>query len=803
MKKAFLKFIPPVALCLAVVIWGSPAIAGIASSVHDFQASGDWSSLCEPCHLPHGAQGERLWANTKVGGASGWSATVVGQLCGSCHYGATSLTFSVDAPHDVTNLAYSDSSHGPTHATLTGMFGTDDSTAAGFPYQGEANMQCTSCHDPHDNGPTNGGTGVRPFLRDPSGAAANIGDVCIQCHGGRDFTDYGTLNDTGGYSNHPEDIAYAPAATDDLPGLAALDTALFANSRGTAATSGTNNDVPLGGKLLGADGTTGNMGCPTCHMVHGDSDANGGSPQAPFAWLLVADNDTYSDAANGSALCVACHQGDGSGSIVINGSLKDHPIHDDTIQTNAASGGWPNLDFAPWLNRAPVETTTGATWPKANIDADSYADEATCHSCHSAHYGVATSPMLRTDGDGGDATAWCDSCHANAADAGAGFSGWLPYGHHSNNKGTAISGYWASSQISCEDCHTSGNTNLNYIPDTGLGSNSVPISAHRDFIIIYDEIGPTVYGRGNMCLRCHGGNSYTPVGGGAAFTYGAADASGAWNPTDGTSTFAGPSSHGVDRGQGTHFVNGIIGDNGGEYTSVWLNPWEGGGYSMLGSLSGSEMVLDNRHFEAPTVGASSRLICESCHSIMYNVGTGYATVTGITPSVSSGWENNLLLARYEDDAAGTGGAGSAVGSILCVACHENSSGQTTYGSLIMTTDKPGGAGFGTHPVRDTDGSSVITRADPAQGGESRTSGTVLVTPPTADTFAPDGPGPGADPEGTGVTLSFPAANEMDCDSCHRPHDADTDSSAATQNFILEQATSATDTQSMCTICHVK
>ncbi|NIS74765.1 MAG: hypothetical protein GTO08_05700, partial [Deltaproteobacteria bacterium] len=50
-------------------------------------------------------------------------------------------------------------------------------------------------------------------------------------------------------------------------------------------------------------------------------------------------------------------------------------------------------------------------------------------------------------------------------------------------------------------------------------------------------------------------------------------------------------------------------------------------------------------------------------------------------------------------------------------------------------------------------------------------------------------------------LSYPAANEMDCDSCHRPHDAATASSSATFNYALEEAASTTDVQSMCVICH--
>jgi hypothetical protein len=147
---------------------------------------------------------------------------------------------------------------------------------------------------------------------------------------------------------------------------------------------------------------------------------------------------------------------------------------------------------------------------------------------------------------------------------------------------------------------------------------------------------------------------------------------------------------------------------------------------------------------------------------------------------------NLLLQRYEDDAAGTiAGAGATYKSELCVGCHAG--GAQTYANLLaaggMNTYKPAG----THPVT---GSTVTKAADVAR------SPITLITATTGYANASSAPG----------IQSYPAANEMDCDSCHRAHDGAPGSAKAGTlptgyNYILEQAVSNADVQSMCTQCH--
>jgi predicted CXXCH cytochrome family protein len=172
----------------------------------------------------------------------------------------------------MTNYAYSATSHGSTTATLEGLVGNDNAANSGLPYGDLADIQCSSCHNPHEDV-------VRPFMRVPAGSTVQT--LCALCHDSRNNTSgSGTGNGTAGNNDsmHPNNIAYpAPSSTQYDPGLIASSDAnwveLFsANGRGTASQGEVSLDNVLGGKLLGADGTSGDFGCPTCqpcHLPHG------------------------------------------------------------------------------------------------------------------------------------------------------------------------------------------------------------------------------------------------------------------------------------------------------------------------------------------------------------------------------------------------------------------------------------------------------------------------------------------------------------------------------------------------------
>jgi len=177
--------------------------------------------------------------------------------------------------------------------------------------------------------------------------------------------------------------------------------------------------------------------------------------------------------------------------------------------------------------------------------------------------------------------------------------------------------------------------------------------------------------------------------------------------------------------------------------------------------------------------AAGAIICESCHDILSNDGVAHpASYPASTTPPSwltriAGWKSNLLLEPYEDDPPGTGaGAGAnAIGSALCTGCH------TKIGYH--------------HPLTG----EIV----PLSGVQLRTG---------AGSYADQLSGPG--------TLSYPSPNQMDCDSCHRPHRANTDSDVAAAphgastssdgrptRHILEVDGPAHRYSDLCNECHLR
>ncbi|NIS77376.1 MAG: hypothetical protein GTO00_07135 [Deltaproteobacteria bacterium] len=746
----------------AVMLFAGSSFAAVDATVHNISAT-TGGSVCESCHIPHGATGDRLWPESAAdtagrGGAAGaWVTTTnVAILCGSCHYG-TSL-YPGASPHDVSGYAYAPAAHGFTVGNITSLGKGDDTVSgSGLPYT-TTNLECSTCHNPHDNT-------VRPFMRNL--ASGTQDDMCLNCHAARDagLGLSGALNSytpgSGSFSMHPTARGLG-APVGGTPSIT-LSTADFAHNRGAnEALIPASPTTYLGGKLLGGDGsgtdtTNGLIGCNTCHSVHGFF--NGSTPEHP-SYLLSIDN-TIAAPGDQSAFCQGCHN-----TPVIVGSTADHPI-------NTASGD-ARFVFTPWASRNAVESQT-ALWPQGT---DGGGNEvAVCSSCHSAHYGLNGSPMQRVRDDiGGEtggiyqsATDWCDSCH----DTGT----YAPLAHHSNEDN------YAASLVACADCHSTA------APSSTVNTQS----AHRDWLSL-DLRGAT--DRSEFCTGCHSDASFTDVD---ANTYTIGAIVGANVAPTGGADFTSPISdagiaHGIDRGNASHFT-GVIPTGRTAYTNPREAAFESGGFAAYGPIASSgNNILDVNQATTAVTPGTSELICESCHSILRNVGTNAAIVTTVT--AISGWENNLLLHRYEDDAAGIGGAGSTIGSEFCVMCHAGNEAvaATAWDYAAQRANMP----VGTHPIAG----STITKA--VDEGRTTGAGNLLETVAAEGSYASTGPGPNADFTGfTTHIQSYPAADEMDCDSCHRPHDAADASSTGTDNFALEQATSTTETQSMCQACHAQ
>ena len=217
-----------VAVGAAALILASPAAAQIVGSVHDlttaggaFSTTGDTAEVCVFCHTPHGSDiaagplwnrqtdntGFTMYDSNTIDMTIAVAPQGVSLACLSCHDGTIGFDVLINAPTSVSGT-YNYSAGGADQAwTFTGA---DNLGGQGFPTElgkdlssehpisvtydpvqdpdfdtignaetngivfyggGGDQVECGSCHDPHDI------TNV-PFLRISNAASA----VCTACH---------------------------------------------------------------------------------------------------------------------------------------------------------------------------------------------------------------------------------------------------------------------------------------------------------------------------------------------------------------------------------------------------------------------------------------------------------------------------------------------------------------------------------------------------------------------------------------------------------------------------------------------
>jgi predicted CXXCH cytochrome family protein len=300
---------------------------------------------------------------------------------------------------------------------------------------------------------------------------------------------------------------------------------------------------------------------------------------------------------------------------------------------------------------------------------------------------------------------------------------------------------WGSSNLQCGDCHgVTGQTDWR---------------AHNGFWAFAVALSST---NSNYCTACHNVNDPT------AWT-GATGLKG--QSTAGWLVGEFPARHGTYRNAGvgsSHQSDGNDGDLSTSNLLIKTTAWADSGAT-------SEW------------GPANQVICESCHDILSN---GISTARGL----SRGWQANLLLEVYEDDTSGEAAGeindnytSSAFGAgrtddALCRGCH-------TY------TGSP--ASF----VHNPEAHTVLSYTYPATARPyGRTTNTIL----TDETAAcPDKTT--ADMASSPGNCSYPAANQVDCDSCHRPHNADSDSRGATTRYRILEVTDTNWGTTICAECH--
>lgn len=354
-----------------VCMWGVSQ-AGIDGSDHDLGGK-----ICQQCHIPHNAQGEKLWFETPSGTFTG-----IQDLCYSCHDGSPSSTGQTtvfnaskeqhigfgasgdcDAchdPHEQNPLLSGKFTHTDINAGADGTYCTPchdatpyagntlgDHTAGSQHYTSGTTFTCYQCHTLHGATPqsTNPAGLTNPILLADNEPGAYYGAFCISCHNGS-----------------------APSA--GMPGTGGV-AASDVHDYTMAQVDGSETAHPTTAATIG--------GCDYCHDPH--------QPGATTDHILLETN-------NDSAYCRSCHTG--GGGTAIGSSHPDNQVPSDVGMNSTTS------PFLPWSDEINDDDLDGVDYAGAT------GDLVVCESCHSVHRKGTDGPLLR---DANAANELCGSCH--------------------------------------------------------------------------------------------------------------------------------------------------------------------------------------------------------------------------------------------------------------------------------------------------------------------------------------------------------------------------------------------------------
>jgi len=343
--------------------------------------------VCDNCHMPHGATGNRIWSDMdKKGPLKG---NTVKDLCGSCHYsdvvGFNGIITSGRSSGDNGNVflltGEGKETQGANHVMgfdFTGVESDYNTSKAKFnkdvfPFDDEEGFYCGSCHDPHKqpNGKTNGdGDYLRTGEGRLVGEHNNRKDFCRQCHlddctGTPEVCVHNGIEpDPTCYDCHRVHDAYKYEDEDnDMQDLIFVDPVepqpWFQSPPGTCAVDSENKYYE-------------SQACIDCHTAPNSDEIWENAPRLPRNRM-----HHYNGRKWDSTSCKGCH-----------------PLSSDTIDDQILNylDGWVEKDGA----RLPEEDRVFS-----------------CTSCHTAHSEQGYTNFLRFANFKEDATDFCEYCHAS------------------------------------------------------------------------------------------------------------------------------------------------------------------------------------------------------------------------------------------------------------------------------------------------------------------------------------------------------------------------------------------------------
>jgi predicted CXXCH cytochrome family protein len=697
--------------------------------------------VCAKCHIPHASGGDRLWVEDPVSGTVTLYVGAVAKLCGYCHKANQGGDPNTTNDPWSDDFVYGANSHGRLMSDTNLPM---QMASSGLPYHagtGDGNIECTTCHDPH-NDPSSGQVTAssRPFLR------ANLEVLCSGCHGDRRLTSgsgwqegsavlnhtgigaWGASTGLGNPGSHPvgTDITQAGASTTAVIRIPAIMKVAWTDTAGYWS---------LGGHLTE---TENGVVCVTCHSVHGtfvdiehasQIAAWNGSDTPNPNFLAVSQRVVQSSprsVANGDSawnpLCEACHMGPepvaaGYGTVEYNTTTTYHApnpgatSYGHPVDDMNADAAWPGLTSFPNSDTpqggVTGDATTGIVTTPTNVD-----PIPICESCHAPH---VAADATRADFDTftpaetqyilrGSVMNICDPCHdPTGSGSSGGGGGDTVYVHHpvgGTFEGDPVlylsnvsSG---SNTVGCYTCHNGGDGGGDENASPGIVHNwigsDVPIDPNwkpEDNARQHSQYDSMM---SMTCMDCH---------------YGMDGDSTTKSPTQGNGISDEPQ-YGVI-GNGTHFIGAFS-------TSVWaeINPqsspnnnpqidtWPDGGQSRFGGDASNPV-----------------LVCESCHEL--------------EPDHNNG-NKHLLLGAFAEETAPQASSRST----FCEFCHLPPGTHPQTGDTVSRTNNTMSTDLALSWLRTpTDTNIVIT-------------------------------------DDLGI---------LNCDTCHQVHDANTESFT----FILDTA----------------